>query len=130
MNDKINDKEKLPLPVTDVSLARYARNLGTIGADGQKKLFSTKVIIAGLGGLGGYVADVLVRLGVGKVIGIDYDSFSEGVESKLGTPSFTPPVAAGIMVAEGVKTLLGENHKESFLIFFDLLNVEFQRLNL
>lgn len=70
--------------VRDVELAalqleivptRYERNLGTIGVDGQRKLLQASVAIVGLGGLGGYVAEVLARMGIGRLILIDSDVF-------------------------------------------------------
>ncbi len=56
---------------------RYARNIGTIGVDGQKSLNSKKVLVIGLGGLGGFVIEGLARMGI-KTIGIcDSDVFDE-----------------------------------------------------
>ncbi len=57
--------------------ARYVRNLGTIGVDGQRKLLQASVAIVGLGGLGGYVAEALARMGIGCLILIDGDRFEE-----------------------------------------------------
>ncbi len=221
------------------ALPRYSQNLGILGIDGQRKLLSCKIIVAGLGGLGGHVLDISARLGIGTIAGIDHDVFDEtnlnrqllsdepsvgqpkalvaaaharainshinfipikeklenvneklfkgahlvfdcldnpssrillqniatrnnlplvhgaiggwygqvavvwpgnnvintiygsmskGVENKLGNPSFTPPVAAGIMVSEGVKVLLGKNVGANLFIFFDLLEDEFNLL--
>jgi molybdopterin/thiamine biosynthesis adenylyltransferase len=72
--------------VRDVELAaleleivprRYVRNLGTIGIAGQLKLLRASVAIVGLGGLGGYVAEALARMGTGCLILIDGDAFEE-----------------------------------------------------
>ncbi len=57
--------------------ARYERNIGTLGLAGQQKLLGVRVAIIGLGGLGGYVAETLARLGVGQMVGVDGDVFSE-----------------------------------------------------
>ena len=59
---------------------RYDRNIGTLGADGQRRLLESCVIVVGLGGLGGHVVEVLARLGVGRIVGVDPDTF---VESNL-----------------------------------------------
>jgi molybdopterin/thiamine biosynthesis adenylyltransferase len=56
---------------------RYDRNIGTLGLDGQARLLKTKVLVAGLGGLGGHVVESLARLGVGRITGVDGDSFDE-----------------------------------------------------
>lgn len=48
-----------------------------IGKDGLAKLASAKVIVAGVGGVGGYAAEMLVRAGVGHLTIIDTDRVSE-----------------------------------------------------
>jgi molybdopterin/thiamine biosynthesis adenylyltransferase len=57
--------------------ARYARNLGTIGVEGQTRLLQASVAIVGLGGLGGHVTEALARMGVGHLILIDGDVFED-----------------------------------------------------
>lgn len=61
----------------DILPKRYEKNRGTLGCEGQKKLLQSKVLVAGLGGLGGYVVEQLVRCGTGTVIGVDADRFDE-----------------------------------------------------
>ena len=56
---------------------RYEPNAGTIGSKGQKHLLLSKVMVVGLGGLGGHVVEQLVRCGVGIVVGVDADQFEE-----------------------------------------------------
>lgn len=56
---------------------RYQRSIGSIGFKGQKKLLSASVGIVGAGGLGGFVLELLARMGVGKLVVIDGDFFSE-----------------------------------------------------
>jgi molybdopterin/thiamine biosynthesis adenylyltransferase len=57
--------------------ARYAPNVGTFTAQGQEKLLRSKVVVVGLGGLGGYVVEQLARAGVGQITGVDPDTFEE-----------------------------------------------------
>ncbi len=73
-------------PVREVELAaldcgvvpsRYARNLGTVGLEGQRKLLEATAGVVGLGGLGGYVVEALARMGVGTLILIDGDVFED-----------------------------------------------------
>ena len=59
------------------SAPRYQRNLGTLGADGQARLFACHAVVLGLGGLGGYVVEQLARCGVGRITGVDPDVFDE-----------------------------------------------------
>ena len=54
---------------------RYFRNIGAISAEEQQKLKQFSICIAGLGGLGGYVLELLARLGIGSITGIDSDCF-------------------------------------------------------
>lgn len=56
---------------------RYERNYTTISLEDQDKLKASCIAIVGLGGLGGYVAEQLARIGVGKLILIDGDVFDE-----------------------------------------------------
>lgn len=56
---------------------RYEKNLGTIGIKGQISLLSSKAVIVGCGGLGGWIAEILARAGVGKLILADGDVFGE-----------------------------------------------------
>lgn len=50
-------------------------NLGTLGLDSQRTLFSSRNVIVGLGGLGGHVQEQMARAGVGHITGIDTDVF-------------------------------------------------------
>lgn len=56
---------------------RYTKNIGTLGEEGQQKLFSSHIAIAGAGGLGGTVLEILARYGVGRITIVDFDSFEE-----------------------------------------------------
>jgi molybdopterin/thiamine biosynthesis adenylyltransferase len=56
---------------------RYLRNTGTIGIDGQIKLLQSVVAVVGAGGLGGTIIELLARQGVGHIIIIDNDLFTE-----------------------------------------------------
>jgi len=57
--------------------ARYARNLGTVGWDGQLRLLRATVAVIGCGGLGGWVVEGLARMGVGHLLLVDHDTFEE-----------------------------------------------------
>ncbi len=52
-----------------------ARNIGVYTPDEQAKLRTSRVIIFGLGGVGGYEAILCARMGIGHVTGIDPDEF-------------------------------------------------------
>jgi len=57
--------------------ARYERNMGTVGLEGQLKLLQSTVAVVGAGGLGGWVIEGLARMGVGHLIVVDGDFFEE-----------------------------------------------------
>ena len=56
---------------------RYLRSYGTVGLDGQLVLLRSSVAVIGLGGLGGYVAEGLARMGLGRLVLVDGDVFME-----------------------------------------------------
>ncbi len=56
---------------------RYARNRNTITAEKQLRLLEARTAIVGCGGLGGHVAEMLTRIGVGHLTLIDPDVFDE-----------------------------------------------------
>ena len=56
---------------------RYVRNTALFSAEEQARLLHAKVLQVGLGGLGGHLLDMLLRLGVGHITGADGDVFEE-----------------------------------------------------
>jgi len=56
---------------------RYLRNMGTIGVDGQIRLLQSTVAVVGAGGLGSTAIELLARQGIGHLIIIDNDRFTE-----------------------------------------------------
>lgn len=77
------------------SAERYSRQimLPELGAEGQKKLSATKVLLFGVGGLGSPIATYLTAAGIGTLGIIDADKVSESnlqrqtlyCESEVGT---------------------------------------------
>lgn len=53
----------------------YSRTQAVLGSENIKKLCSSHVLIAGLGGVGGYALEALARMGVGRFTLIDSDVF-------------------------------------------------------
>ncbi len=56
---------------------RYSRQLSLLGDDSPALLSKKTVMICGLGGVGGYIMEALVRVGVGNFILIDNDCFDQ-----------------------------------------------------
>ena len=74
--------------------ARYERTIGTFGLEGQARLLESCAAVAGCGGLGGWITEILARAGVGRLILIDGDVFDENnlnrqlyaTEENIGEP--------------------------------------------
>ena len=56
---------------------RYARNMRACSLEDQAALLRARVGVVGLGGLGGTVAEVLARMGVGRLRLVDGDRFED-----------------------------------------------------
>lgn len=54
----------------------FSRSLPLFGESGQQRLFSTRVAVFGVGGVGGYVVEALARSGIGAIDLIDSDVVS------------------------------------------------------
>lgn len=72
--------------------ARYQRNRQTITQEGQRELFHSQVTVIGCGGLGGYIIEELARLGVGRIVAVDPDTFEE---HNLNRQLFSTPANLG-----------------------------------
>jgi len=58
-------------------LNRYSKNVATLSIDENEDLKHHSVCVVGAGGLGGYVIEMLGRLGIGHIIVVDGDVFEE-----------------------------------------------------
>ena len=47
---------------------QFQRNAWIFGEEGTERLHHSSVLVAGLGGVGGYVCEVLARAGVGRFL--------------------------------------------------------------
>ena len=87
---------------------RFRRNYGVFSADAMVRLLQTRVFVLGCGGLGGHVASLLARLGVGGLRLCDSDIFEESnlnrqyfcTESTLGQPK-------AVATARGLRDMAG-----------------------
>jgi len=70
--------------------ARYQRNRNMISLPEQLRLFRSRAVVVGCGGLGGYIIEELARLGIGQIVAVDYDVFEEHNLNRqlLATPDF------------------------------------------
>ncbi|MBQ3036430.1 MAG: tRNA threonylcarbamoyladenosine dehydratase, partial [Lachnospiraceae bacterium] len=56
---------------------RFSRTEMLLGADAMNKLAGAHVAVFGVGGVGGYTAEALVRSGIGKLTLVDNDTVAE-----------------------------------------------------
>jgi len=61
--------------LNDLLKARYERNVNALSVEDVLKLHDAKVCVVGVGGLGGYVVEILARIGVLNITIVDYDVF-------------------------------------------------------
>ena len=69
---------------------RYIRNLGALSEEECTLLRRKTVLVAGCGGLGGYLIEMLLRLGVGEIRAADGDCFEASNQNRqlLSAPEF------------------------------------------
>ena len=58
-------------------MGRYTRNMETLSKEENDRLKEFKVCVVGCGGLGGYVIEMLGRIGIGHITAVDGDGFDE-----------------------------------------------------
>jgi len=56
---------------------RYVRNGTTVTEEEHQLLMTKRVLVAGCGGLGGYIIEMLARIGIGHLTVVDPDVFDE-----------------------------------------------------
>ena len=76
---------------------RYIRNLGALSEEECDLLREKTVLVAGCGGLGGYLIEMLLRLGVGEIRAADGDRFEA---SNLNRQLLSAPELLGRSKAE------------------------------
>jgi molybdopterin/thiamine biosynthesis adenylyltransferase len=85
--------------------SRYQRNQQTLSTDDQLKLFRSRVVVVGCGGLGGYIIEELARLGVGTLVVIDPDVFEE---HNLNRQLFSTIASLGLAKVDAVASRVAE----------------------
>ncbi len=102
--------------------ARYQRNRQTISQAGQRELFRSQVAVIGCGGLGCYIVEELARLGVGRIVVIDPDTFEE---HNLNRQLFSSPWQMGeIKVSAAVRRVADINPAVTVVAHQDALSRE------
>ena len=75
-----------------MNASRYDRNILLFGAAGQEKLRATRVVVAGVGGLGSPVIQQLALLGVGEIALIEPEELDDTNRNRFIGARVTDPV--------------------------------------
>ncbi|HKZ38405.1 MAG TPA: ThiF family adenylyltransferase [Chryseolinea sp.] len=91
------------------------RNIGVITVDEQDMLRNSCIAVAGCGGMGGYSAEQLVRLGVGHIKIADFDNFEvHNISRQAGSSFITVGQPKTLVLSSYFKQINPELHLESF----------------
>ena len=102
---------------------RYIKNLPAISPEEQEQLKLKKILIAGCGGLGGYLFEYALRLGVGSVRLMDGDCFKDSnLNRQLLADSDTLDVFKVIAASDRAKKINPNVNVEVFTSYIDRSN--------
>ena len=100
--------------------ARYIRNVPALTAEECARLGQKRVAVIGCGGLGGYLIELLARVGVGAIQVVDGDVFES---SNLNRQLLSAPDLLGASKAEAAARRIArinpEVEAQSFPVFLD-----------
>jgi len=103
----------------------YSRTLAVLGEEKLEKLKRSHILIAGLGGVGGYALEALTRMGAGQFTLVDKDVFDESNLNRqilcLSTNIGTDKVQAA---KERVLAINPDAKVEIFKVFIDGSNID------
>lgn len=93
-------------------IRRYERNMKLMSKEENESLRSKRVCVVGCGGLGGYIIEMLARLGVGWITAIDGDVFDE---TNLNRQLLSRENLLGNSKADAAKARILEVNSEVFV---------------
>lgn len=103
--------------------SQYERNFPAVSAEEQEILRRKHVLVLGCGGLGGYLIELLARLGVGRLTVVDGDGFEP---SNLNRQLYSAPAVLGqskaITAAERVRAIAPNTVVKPVQAFFSEQN--------
>ena len=88
---------------------RYQRNMNLMTQDEITALKEKRICVVGCGGLGGYIVEMLSRLGVGNITAIDGDVFDE---TNLNRQLLSEEALIGSSKAEAAKSRIQKVNSE------------------
>jgi molybdopterin/thiamine biosynthesis adenylyltransferase len=120
--------------LADEAFANLDLVFDCLDTSGDRVVLAERCSVLGLplvhAAIGGWYGQVGVCWPGSNMIARIYLAPAQGVEREMGNPPFTPAVAAGLMVARGIRLLLGRlSPPEQSLFFFDLLADDWETIN-
>ncbi len=100
---------------SDLYSKRFSRNIGILSAEEQTRLKNSAVAVAGVGGLGGQALVNLARMGIGKFVIADIDTFDiANTNRQAGATSKTE----GKLKIDVMKEMVSDINPEAEIIQF------------
>lgn len=97
----------------------HSRTEALLGSSGIKKLADSRVIIFGIGGVGGYTAEALARAGVGHIVLVDNDTVSRSnINRQIIALSDTVGRNKTEVMAERIRSINPNIITEEFPVFY------------
>ena len=126
--------------------SRYERNIPALSEEQCQQLKTKRILVAGCGGLGGHLIELLSRIGIGFIRAIDGDVFESSnlnrqLLSETALLGIGKADAASIRVArinpdvtvDSIKVFIDENNAENLIEGMDVVldaldNIESRRI--
>lgn len=97
----------------------HSRTEALLGAAGVKKLADSRVIVFGIGGVGGFAAEALARAGVGHIALVDNDTVSRSnINRQIIALESTIGKNKAEVMAERIRSINLEIKTEVFPVFY------------
>ncbi len=107
-------------------LDRFSRTRYLLGKEAMEKLNKSKVVIFGIGGVGGYVAEALARSGVGEIHLVDADNISvSNINRQIIATEKTVGMPKAEVMANRILDICSETKVVVHEIYYDPDKTEF-----
>lgn len=106
-------------------MKRYETNRNSISEEENKILHESKVCVIGCGGLGGYIIEMLARLGIGHITAVDSDKFDEtNLNRQILSNDETLGKCKALMAKERIKLVNGDVEVKPVVSYLDKSNAQ------
>lgn len=106
-------------------MGRYDRNMNTLSKEENDKLRNFKVCVVGCGGIGGYIIEMLGRLGIGYITAIDKDVFEDSnLNRQILSSSETLGKSKAMAAKERMAIVNPDVHVNAIISEFNIENGE------